>query len=179
MNRSSHISNNVLHWAWIRPGVVSAVQCFGKRDRDKSPKNKTALPQNQKSHTPNLLIDAGGCIGIDICHTSNEILRVSWVNESISQSANQPNRDPVLQSQKVLWRCSEGALWDVVICRRLGDFLFCGTVVFGNTEQPRHWITETTPGRIQAQWRTLLEMCELLFMTFYLPRKWRSLRKCL
>ena len=122
-----------------------------------------------------------GTVGryIEICHTSNEILRFSWVNESISQSANQPNRDPVLQSQKVFWRCSEGALWDVVICRRLGDVLFCGTVVFGNTEQPRHWTTETTPGRIQAQWRTLLEMCELLFMTFYLPRNWRSLRNCL
>ena len=121
-------------------------------------------------------------VNVDISTFVIRLMKYWEFHESMSQSANPPTSQIGIRcsrAKKVLWRCSEGALWDVVICRRLGDVLFCGTVVFGNTEQPRHWTTETTPGRIQAQWRTLLEMCELLFMTFYLPRNWRSLRNCL
>ena len=106
-----------------------------------------------------------------------------WATEPMSQSANPPTSQIGIRCSRAK-KCSEGVLkvlYEMLlyVYRRLGDVLFCGTVVFGNTEQPRHWTTETTPGRIQAQWRTLLEMCELLFMTFYLPRNWRSLRNCL
>ena len=88
-------------------------------------------------------------VNVDISKLVIRLMKYWEFHESMSQSANPPTSQIGIRCSgakkcsegvlKVLWRCSDGALWDVVICiSEVGGFF-----VLRNCGFRKHWTAET------------------------------------